>query len=352
MIVSWQGFALHPRVPFTIARGTGTRYERVHVRVTEESEQPEGWGEAAPSAFYGESAQSVHDALLRLFSPGLRALTIESLDDIAALEEQMRAVIPEAASARAAISAAAHDLLGKKLGRPLFEVFGLDPNLAPPSSFTIAIPDNDDDLARRVADAHAYPILKVKLGTDRDEWIVRAVRRAAPDKLLRVDANAAWTVERTVAMAGVLADQGVELIEQPLPRDDIDGYWALRDRTTLPIIADESCVDSRDLPRLDGAVDGINIKLAKCGGLAEARRMAIEARNRGMKVMLGCMIESSLGITAAAQLAPLADYADLDGAALLADDPFTGATIDDGMIRLPAGPGLGVAVREKADGGD
>jgi L-alanine-DL-glutamate epimerase-like enolase superfamily enzyme len=345
VIVSWKGFVLHPRVPFTIARGTTTQYERVHVQMTEESEQPEGWGEAAPSAYYQESAQTVHEALLRLFSPKLRAMTIDSLEDIEALEAHMRETIPDAAAARAAVSIAAHDLLGKKLGRPLFEVFGLDPNLAPPSSFTIAITESESELARRVEEAHEYPILKVKLGTDHDEFIVRAVRRAAPQKLLRVDANAAWTVERTIEMSAFLADQGVELIEQPLPRDDIDGYWRLRDRVTLPIIADESCIDSRDLPRLDGAVDGINIKLAKCGGLAEARRMAIEARNRGMKVMLGCMIESSVGISAAAHLAPLADYADLDGAALLADDPFVGASISGGVIRLTDAPGLGVQIR-------
>jgi len=345
VIVSWNGFTLHPRVPFTIARGTLTKSERVHVRITEESEQPEGWGEAAPNAFYGESAATVHEALLRLFSPRLRAMTIESLDDIAALEEEMRGVIPEAASARAAMSAAAHDLLGRKMGRPVFELFGLDPNLAPPTSFTIAIPESDADLARRIEEAHAYPILKVKLGTDRDEHLIRAIRRVAPRKVLRVDANAAWTVERAIAMGAFLAEQGVELIEQPLPKDDIDGYWRLRGQVPLPVFADESCIDSRDLPRLDGAVDGINIKLAKCGGLAEARKMAIEARNRGMKVMLGCMLESSLGITAAAHLAPLVDYADLDGAALVANDPFIGATIEGGVVRMPAGPGLGVLIR-------
>lgn len=345
MILSWQSFELHTNLPFAIARATHSRYERVHVRLTEDAEQPEGWGEAAPNAFYHEDIHTAHAALVQLFSPELRLLTIESLADIEALEVRMLGAIPAAASARAAVSAAAHDLLGKKLGRPLFELFGLDPNLAPPSSFTIAIPENESDLVRRLADAKDYPILKVKLGTDRDEWIVRTIRRIEPRKLLRVDANAAWTVERTIAMASFLADHGVELIEQPLPKDDIDGFWRLRGRSPIPIIADESCIDSRDLPRLDGAVDGVNIKLAKCGGLAEARRMAIEARHRGMKVMLGCMVESSLGITAAAHLAPLVDYADLDGAALLANDPFVGATIDMGLIRLTDAPGLGVRRR-------
>lgn len=348
MIVSWQSFRVTPRVPFSISRSTTTHYDRVHVRVTEEADLPEGWGEAAPNAYYHEDIETVHHALTSLFSPELRALTIESLEDIVALEERMRAAIPAAASARAAVSAAAHDLLGKKLGRPVWDLFGLEPAMAPMSSFTIAIPPSDAELVRRVEEARPYPILKIKLGTDRDEWIVRTVRRAEPRKLLRVDANAAWTVEQTIAMAAFLAEQGVELIEQPLPKDDIGGYWSLRGRCPLPVIADESCIDSRDLPRLDGAVDGINIKLSKCGGLAEARRMAIEARNRGMKVMLGCMVESSLGISAAAQIAPLADYVDLDGAALLADDPFTGVTVSEGILRYPEAPGLGASLKNRS----
>lgn len=345
MILSWQSFEIHPRLPFAISRATTSAYPRIHVRLTEDADQPEGWGEAAPNAFYHESLDTAHAALYQLFSPRLREITIDSLTDIEALEAHMLAAIPSAASARAAVSVAAHDLLGKKMAKPLFELLGLDPNLAPPSSFTISIPADETDLGQRLADAKDYPILKVKLGTDRDEWIVDAIRRVEPHKLLRVDANAAWNVEKTIAMAGFLADRGVELIEQPLPKDDIDGYWRLRGKSPIPIIVDESCMDARDLPRLDGAVDGINIKLSKCGGIAEARRMAIEARNRGMTVMLGCMIESSLGITAAAHLAPLVDYADLDGAALLADDPFAGATIDMGLIRLTDAAGLGVRRR-------
>ena len=349
MNLDWNSFEIHPRDPFTIARGTTTAYQRVLVRLQDDAGSVEGWGEAAPNAFYGEDIRTVHDALLALGSHAdFRAAwpSFASLEEIEAMERHMRAIIPAAGSARAAISAAAHDALGKRLGRPLFELLALNPNTAPPTSFTIAIPESDADLVRRIEDAHSYPILKIKLGTDRDEHILRTVRRAAPRKLLRVDANAAWTVERAAEMLPLLVDHGVELLEQPLPKDDLDGFWRLRDHATIPIIADESCVDSRDLPRLDGAVDGINIKLAKCGGLAEARRMAVEARNRGMRVMLGCMVESSLGITAAAHLAPLVDYADLDGAALLADDPFTGAGIENGMIRLPAGPGLGVQRRD------
>ena len=271
--------------------------------------------------------------------------TPASLEDIDALEHEVRAANAGDASARSAISAAAHDLLGKKRKQPLWRLFGVDPMTAPPTSFTIVISTDEGELLRRIDEARPYPILKVKLGSDRDEWIVRTVRRAAPNKVLRADANAAWDVRRAVFMAHLLAGNGFELLEQPLSAEDIDGFRALRAQSQIPIIADESCRTSADIAKLDGAVHGINIKLSKCGGLAEARRMVTEARRRQMRVMLGCMIESSLGITAAAHLAPLMDYADLDGAALLKDDPFRGATIDDGFIRLPADPGLGVRVR-------
>ena len=343
MKLSWKSFEITPVVPFAIARGTTTSYSRILVRV--EHDEVPGCGEAAPNAFYHEDAISVHKALAEVAVQRALPDAIQSVDDIARVEARLREIVPAAASARAAISAALHDQLGRVQGKPVHALFGLQPNLAPLSSYTIGIPEDEPALRRSIDDADEYPILKIKLGTDRDEWTVRAVRRAAPRKTLRVDANAAWDVEKAIHMLAFLADEEVELVEQPLPKDDMDGFWRLREHARIPVIADESCVDARDLPRLDGAVDGINIKLAKCGGIAEARRMAIEARQRGMKVMLGCMIESSLGITAAAHLASLADYADLDGAALLADDPFTGATIHEGVIRLPDEPGLGVRAR-------
>ena len=344
MKLSFHRFTIHPKVPFTIARSSATVYERVFVRLRDEA-LVEGWGEAAPNAYYHESADTAEAALPQLGRVLERSRTVDSLHDIDILEEWMRTEVRGDASARAAVSMAAHDLLAKKRGQPLWKVFGLDPMLAPATSFTIAITTDDAEIRRRIEEAHRYPVLKIKLGSDRDEWIVRIVRQGAPDKVLRADANAAWDVARATHMTRVLADHGFELIEQPLARDDIDGFRALRDVSPIPLIADESCLTATDIPALDGAVHGINIKLSKCGGLAEARRMIAEARRRDMKVMLGCMIESSLGITAAAHLAPLVDYADLDGAALVADDPYVGATIDDGMIRLPSEPGLGVRLR-------
>jgi L-alanine-DL-glutamate epimerase-like enolase superfamily enzyme len=260
-------------------------------------------------------------------------------------EARFAALVPKNGAARAALSAALHDLVGKRLGQPLWRLWGLDAARAPSSSFTIGL-DTAEQMRVKVAEAAPYPILKIKLGTDRDEAILRAVRDAT-DKPLRVDANAGWTRERALQMLPVLKEYGVEFLEQPLPPDDLEGIAAVRRRGVLPVVADESCIVATDIPRLAGAVDGINIKLAKCGSLREALRMIATARAHGMLVMVGCMIESSLGITAAAHVTPLVDAADLDGAALTANDPFVGATIDGGKIRLPSGPGLGV--RRRAD---
>ena len=338
-------YTIHPRVPFSIARGTTAAYERVRVVISDG--RLEGWGEAAPIAYYGESADTVVAALSRLAAVVERHATVRTVEEAAAIERELLAAAPTDASARSAVSAALHDLAGKHANEPVWRLFGLEPMLAPPSSFTIAISTDAAELTQRVDDARRYPLLKVKLGTDRDEWIVRAIRRAAPHKRWRADANAAWTLDEAKRMAGFLAEQGCELIEQPLPPDDLDGLRALSRESPIPVIADESCRSAADIPRLDGVVSGINIKLSKCGGLAEARRMALDAAGRGLLVMLGCMIESSLGISAMAQLAPLANFADLDGAALLSDDPFTGVSIEDGIVRLRAEPGLGVGQTEE-----
>jgi L-alanine-DL-glutamate epimerase-like enolase superfamily enzyme len=196
----------------------------------------------------------------------------------------------------------------------------------------------------KVREAEQYPILKVKLGTDHDEEILRTIRDAT-DKPVRVDANAGWTVARAKEMIPRLEEFGVEFLEQPLVADDLDGLAEVRRVASahhIPVVVDESCLVAADIPKLAGRVDGINIKLAKCGSLREALRMIATARAHGMLVMVGCMIETSLGITAAAHFTPLVDAADLDGAALTVDDPFTGATIERGQIRLPTEPGLGV----------
>jgi L-alanine-DL-glutamate epimerase-like enolase superfamily enzyme len=247
------------------------------------------------------------------------------------------------AAARAAVSMALHDLVGKRLGVPLWKLWGLDPAKAPVSSFTIGI-DEPAVITRKVREAAGWPILKVKLGTADDEAILRAVREAT-DKPIRVDANCGWTAKRAIASLPMLQDYRVELVEQPLPPDDLEGLALVRSASEIPIIADESCRTAADIPGLAGCVDGINIKLAKCGSLREALRMIAVARAHHMMVMVGCMIESSIGITAAAHFTPLLDVVDLDGAALLKRDPFAGASFAGGRITLPTAPGLGVARR-------
>jgi L-alanine-DL-glutamate epimerase-like enolase superfamily enzyme len=332
---------VHTRHPFVIARGGSSEYRVVRVTVTDH-DGAEGWGEAAPNRFYGESVESVTAALAR-FAPLLETADPWALEDAEAV---MNAALGRNGSAKSAVSAALHDLAGKRLGVPLYRMWGLDPSKSPPSSFTIAIAATAADLEERIRDAASYPILKVKLGTDRDADVIRTVRGAAPEKTLRVDANAAWTPKHALWMIDVLVEHGVEFVEQPVPAQDIDGLRYVRERSKLPVIADESCLTSADIPHLIGVVDGINIKLSKCGGLREALRMIAAARAHGLLVMAGCMVETSLGVTAAAHFAPLLDFADLDGAALLRDDPHVGATIDGGVIRLPDSPGLGVTLRQ------
>jgi L-Ala-D/L-Glu epimerase / N-acetyl-D-glutamate racemase len=326
--------------PFVIARGGSTEHRLVRVRLVTDDGQ-EGWGEAAPNRFYGETAESVVGAL------ALLAPVVESMDPwaIEEIEVAMHRALRFNGSVKSAVSAALHDLAGKRLSVPVYRLWGLDPATAPLSSFTIAIAPSAAELERRVADAIQYPVLKIKLGTDRDAEIVRTVRAAAPGKVIRVDANAAWSPKQALAMIRVLADHDVEYVEQPVAAHDLDGMRFVRERSPIPVIADESCIVAADIPRLAGVADGINIKLSKCGGLHEALKMIATARAHGLLVMCGCMIETSLGITAAAHLAPLLDYADLDGAALLADDPYVGATIEAGRIQIPRGPGLGVRSR-------
>ena len=325
--------------PFIIARGGSSEYRVVRVTVTDD-DGATGWGEAAPSKHYGETADTVVAAL-----PAYAAV-LEGADawSLEALEHGIARALRGNPSARAAVSAALHDLAGKRLGVPLYRMWGLDPAAAPPTSFTIGIAPDEDTLRARVREAAPYPILKIKLGTTWDERVIRVVRELEPTKMLRVDANAAWTPKRALAMIPLLHDLGVEFVEQPLPAQDVEGLRFVRERSVLPIIADESCLVSTDIPALVGAVDGINIKLAKCGGLREALRMIATARAHSMLVMCGCMVESSLGITAAAHLAPLLDYADLDGAALVANDPYAGARIDGGRIAIPDRAGLGVEI--------
>ncbi|HEV2129457.1 MAG TPA: dipeptide epimerase [Longimicrobiaceae bacterium] len=332
---------LRTRHAFHIARAVAPPVrETVWIRLRDD-EGNEGWGEAAATPFYGETAETVTAILPRLGA----ALSDAAAGDpfaIERIEQALGRVIGRNPAAKAAISAALHDLVGKRLGQPVWRLWGLDPGAAPRSSFTIGI-DELEVMRDKVREAADYPILKIKVGTSRDEAILRMIREEAPQKTLYVDANTAWTVKHAVEAVAMLRDFGVEFVEQPLPKGDIEGLRLLRERSQLPIFVDESCETSADIPRLAGAVDGVNIKLAKCGSLREAIRIVHCTRAHGMQVMLGCMVESTLGIAAAVQLAPLMDYLDLDGAALLANDPFHGPGLErHGTLRFNQEPGLGV----------
>ena len=332
--LSFDVVTLHTRHPFIIARGGRSEYQVVWVRVTD-SDGTEGWGEAYPSSYYGESLEGVQAALKRV-----AAKLPDDPFDLEGAEAALARLIPESAATRAALSEAYHDLVGKRLGVPLWKLWGLNAKDAPRSSFTIGI-DEPEKMRQKIAEAASYPVLKIKLGTDRDEAILKTIRDAT-DKPIRVDANAGWDQAKALRMLPILKDYGVELLEQPLPPEDLDGLAVVSAASDIPVVVDESCLVATDIPKLVGKADGINIKLAKCGSLREALRMIATARAHGMKVMVGCMIETSIAISAAAHFTPLVDFADLDGAALTVDDPFAGASIDGGQIKLPDGPGLGV----------
>jgi L-alanine-DL-glutamate epimerase-like enolase superfamily enzyme len=328
---------LRTRHPFIIARGGQSDYRTVWVKLADQ-DGVEGWGEAAPARIYGETTETVL-AALQAYGQHLPDNPF-AIDEI---ERRWETALRLNPSARGALSAALHDLVGKKLGIPVYQMWGLDPAQAPRSTFTIGI-DTVEKLRLKVKEAEQYPILKIKLGTDRDVEILQTIR-SLTDKELRVDANTGWNVKQAIRMLPVLEEFKVTVLEQPLPALDLDGLATVTRASRIPVIADESCLVAADIPALVGKVDGINIKLAKCGSLREAQRMIAIARAHHMMVMVGCMIESSIAITAAAHFTPLVDIVDLDGAALLGSDPFAGATIDGGQVRLPTAPGLGLTRR-------
>lgn len=336
MKLTWERLSLRAEVPFRISRSVQTEIERVWARL--EFEGVEGWGEADPSPYYGESAETVEAALIKM-RPVLAGAA--NPDHLEAIERELRHTVPGNGSAHAAVSAALHDLFGKRTGLPVWRLFGLDPTDTPLSSFTIGI-DEPEEMAKRVGAVPGWPILKIKLGTDRDRERVEAVRDADPSRRLQVDANAAWTADAAIRNIRMLADLGVEMVEQPLPPGSPEDWRRVHEASPLPIFADESCLHPTDVPGLVGLVDGVNIKLTKCGGIREAVRTVHTARACGLDVMFGCMLESSLGIAAAAHLAPLADRLDLDGAALLAEDPFDGPKLVSARLQLGSEPGLGV----------
>lgn len=244
--------------------------------------------------------------------------------------------------AKAAIDIALHDLVGKMMGQPWWRIWGLNPDKAPNTTFTIGIDTPEVVRQKTLECTGKFKILKVKVGLDSDEEMIGAIR-SVTGLPLAVDANQGWK-DRGKALDEIcwLKEQGVVMVEQPMPADRLDDIAWLTERSPLPIFADESLQHLADIPRIKGAFSGINIKLMKCGGMREAWRMLNYARAEGMKVMLGCMTETSCAVSAAAQLTPAVDFADLDGNLLISNDKFKGMTVVDGKITLPDWPGIGI----------
>ena len=319
--------------PFTIARGTEEIAETAVFRLAWNG--LEGLGESVPIARYGESVESVL-AYFRTHPP--------QGDDPYLLDDLLTAQIPPAA--RCGLDIALHDLIGKDCGKPLYRLLGLDPARTPVTSFTIGMSDPETTL-QKVREIGSHSIAKVKLGsgdTAQDIATVELVRSAYRGTI-RIDANEAWTADEAVRVLREIERFEIEFCEQPVPAGHPEQLRYVREHAKIPIVTDEDSLTAADLPKLIGCVDGVNVKLAKTGGIRGAVAMIHTARALGMKVMLGCMVESQISATAAAHISPLVDWADIDGPFLTKDDPFTGIAYERGKIVLPDGPGLGVGER-------
>ena len=325
------------RHTWTTVMSSSDYRDTLHVHFT--SDGVTGIGEGAPIVRYGESAEAGKQVVESL-RPFLEKADPWQFAKV--MDEVFRRVKGDWAT-KAAIDIALLDWVGKKLGVPLYKYFGLDPQDAPITVFSIGI-DTPEMTRQKVREAEAFPVLKIKVGLDTDEATIEAVR-SVTKKPLRVDANEGWKdKELAVRKINWLEKQGVEFIEQPMPAAMLEEARWVRSRVHIPIIADEACLHPQDIPKLAGSFDGVNIKIDKCGGLLEGMRMIQIARALGLKTMLGCMVSSSVAITAAAHLSPLVNYADLDGNLLISNDPYRGVQVRNGKLILPGKPGLGLEV--------
>ena len=329
MKLSWEPITLDLKTTFRVAHGASDQRHNVLVYLDD------GVGEAAAVPYYGETQQGI----IEYFNSD-PDLGDDPFDIDAVLSNRPAG----SRAARSAIDEALHDLWGKKLGQPLYKLFGLNPNKLPLTSFTIGM-DEPEVMAAQAKES-GYPILKIKLGSEKDEEIVAAIRKSTGARL-RTDANAGWSREQALQIIPRLTEYDLEFIEQPLAVDDVEGYFWLKEKlraqkVDLPIFADETAKTSQDVVKLAGAIDGVVVKTMKSEGIREALRMIHTARAHDMQIMLSCMVESSVGVTAAAHLAPLCDYADLDGPLLIKNDPYSGLKYDGARFTLPDGPGLGV----------
>ena len=323
------------RHTWTTVMASSEYRDNLHLRYTRDGVP--GLGEGAPIVRYGENAESARKAVdfAREFLLAANPWHFEKV-----MAEVFRRVQGEYA-AKAAIDIALMDWISQRLAVPLYRYFGLDARDTPVTTLSIGI-DTPEITRQKVREAEPFPVLKIKVGLQTDEATLEAVR-SVTKKPLRVDANEGWKdKEEAVRKINWLERQGVEFVEQPMPASMLEETRWVRSKVHIPIIADEACLHPTDIPRLANSYDGVNIKLMKCGGILEAFRMIQIAKSLGLKTMLGCMIESAIGVTAAAHLSPLVDYADLDGNLLIAHDPYSGVQVQRGKLILPDRPGLGL----------
>ena len=323
--------------PFGISRSTHTYYDIVYIYISDG--EYIGRGEAAPSVRYDESTNQIITHLK----------SIDNIDNNLNLEEGAfwcKKNSNGISSLEAALSTAWLDLWTKKNNRRISTYFNSGKNMLY-TSFTIAIGDLDL-IPKKIEEAKSYNILKIKLGINQqhDKNIIKLIRKET-DKIIRVDANEGWDLDTGKKMCKWLADHNVEFVEQPFKAQNLGDTAKLRDVSPLPLIADENSIKSSNIPDIAHAFDGINIKLMKCGSLFEAKKMIDLARKYDMKIMLGCMVESSIGITAMSNLSPQVDFADLDGNLLIDNDPYIGVKVVDGKLKLPSGDGLGLTLNQK-----
>lgn len=341
LTLEWEDFTGILKHTFTISGSSRSSTPIVLTRITWNGIT--GYGEASMPPYLGETSASVNEFLKRV-----RADVLPKFDDPFRIQEIMESVDSLATNntaAKASVDIALHDLTGRIMGQPWWKIWGFSPENTPCTSFTIGYDADDDVVREKTREASWAKILKVKLGmgNDKDRRMINLIRETAPEVPVYVDANQGWKDRsETLEMIEWLAGKGVVMVEQPLSKYDLDGHAWLTERSPLPIIADESCQRLTDIPRLKGAFHGINIKLMKCTGMREAREMITLAKALGMRLMIGCMTETSVAISAAAQLSPEMEWADLDGNVLLANDCFSGMKLTDGKITLSDAPGIGV----------
>jgi len=340
--LEWENFTARMKYTFTISGSSRTSTPIVLTRITWNGVT--GYGEASMPPYLGESHESVDRFLQRV-----KGEVLPRFDDPFRIEDILRETDDIAEgnnAAKASVDIALHDLVGKLLGQPWWRIWGYSPDDTPYTCFTIGYDESDDMVRKKTSEASDSRFLKVKLGQDDagDRRMIRLIREVCPRTPLFIDANQGWK-DRIYAseMAGWLAEQGAVLIEQPMPRDDIEGNGYVTSRSPIPVVADESCRRLKDIRNIYGAFDAINIKLMKCTGLREGHEMVILAHALGMDTMIGCMTETSVAISAAAQLSPRMKWADLDGNILISNDPFSGMKLIDGRITLGPLPGIGVS---------